>query len=92
MKFQPGAIVEVTEDSEKDKRDMALNCGRSRVGMIGVVLGKTTPISTTYSVKFEDADGTKHIGVYNQRKLEPVMHTTIDTEQDEKIADFIENF
>ena len=89
MKFQPGAIVEVTEDSEKDKRDMALNCGRSRVGMIGVVLEKTI---TTYSVEFEDADGTKYIGVYHQSKLEPVMHTTLDTEQDEKIADFIGNF
>ena len=85
MNFQPGTIVEVTEDSECDK----ITRIRSRVGMIGVVLDST---STACSVEFEDADGAKRIGVYNKRKLKHAMHTTIDTEQDEKIADFIGSF
>ena len=58
--------------------------------MIGTVV--ETLLSTVYAVEFDDADGTKHRDVYNYKKLKPVMHTTIDTEQDGKIADFIGNF
>lgn len=89
MNFQSGAIVEVIEDSEKDKRDMALNCGRSRVGMIGVVL---YTVVCACCVEFEDEDGMKRRCAYHFKKLKTVMHTTIDTEQDDKIADFIGNF